>query len=338
MSIKNILRNTLVYLILFALALFGAVFATSSSWFVFDVAALIALICVFSIFWPLRLLHLKLQPATYAADDAHGPTLQLFGFGWYAKLAGPSGVLRPYYGKLRTFQMAAPLPRGLYPGLRLPLVAQDLFGWTQKRAQLTVETPLVVDPRHEAKLSEQVAVNLQEMMSGPRNRGDEPSFDLREFRDYAQGDPVNQIDWKATARRDQVVVRENEPAPSPQWNAVLVASSGAYFEQMLGVFVTLTRQVVLWSEANMLTDKGLVQLPEGAQLASFKASPQIDLAALAATSGKHGLIVFTQRPLAYRQVKAVLPKRAVVVVQFGAQVSIQTERQPRVVIGGHHHE
>lgn len=337
---QNWVRNSLITLGLLAVALFGVVFNTTASWLVTELVLATLLLGWLSLLWPLRRLKLKLAPAQGrpAADDPTGPTLTIGGAGFFPVL-----MVRPrvtsdaafYHGQGLTWTVTTALPRGVYRHLPVTGVAKDWLGWLQKQAPLRLAEPLVVGPRRERGASQALAQPLSQVLAQTLPSGDTKSFDLREFRDYQPGDPVNTIDWKLSARRDGLIVREDEPEALPQWQGVLVGQTDPQFERLLGLFTTLSQAGGLWFAPQLLTVGGLVPLPTGAQLAAWRPAASVPLAPLTTLSTKVGLVLFTSTAISFQSLQALrdTPVIQVTIAPTG-QLVISRAQKTRVIEGG----
>lgn len=337
---QNWVRNSLITLGLLAVALFGVVFNTAASWLVTELVLAALILGWLSLVWPLRHFKLKLAPEQErpAGDDHTGPTLTVSGSGFFPMLTvRPQALGNPvfYRGQGVTWTVQKPLPRGVYHHLPVIGVAKDWLGWLQKQAPLQLAEPLVVGPRRERGASHALAQPLSQVLAQTLPSGDTKSFDLREFRDYQPGDPVNAIDWKLSARRDGLIVREDEPETLPQWQGVLVGQTDPQFERLLGLFTTLSRAGGLWFAPQLLTVGGLVPLPTVAQLATLRPAPNVLLTPLTTLSAKVGLVLFTPTAINFQTLQG-LRETPVIQVTMGptGQIVISRAQDTRLIEGG----
>ncbi|MFD1429982.1 DUF58 domain-containing protein [Lacticaseibacillus mingshuiensis] len=341
MHLRSWLKNGAALIILALIASFGIIFNSATSWLVTDAALVVALILALSLVWPLGTLRANGDETT-AADDATGPQLTLSGPGFFPLLALRQGkqtlARQAYVGRPIQATLPKPLARGRYETLPLRVVCGDPFGWTEKQRGLKLREPLVVGPRRELALSSAVHGVLTRLLNQNAPSGDAPSFDLRAFREYVPGDPVNAIDWKATAKRDEMIVRLDEPEERPHWQGVLLAEDAPLFENLLGVFVTLSTRGDLWQNAAVV-DETIHPVPTGAALATLTPVARADVGQLA-TLPQQGLIIFASPEMTVASLGAIAEKRPVILVQLSrgenrrVQATISAGSWATIVEGG----
>lgn len=102
--------------------------------------------------------------------------------------------------------------RGLLPFRDLEILCHSRLGLWHRRRRIALEHTLRVLPNHRPVVKYHLlAIAHQLEQSGIRRRarrGNGTSF--HQLRDYRDGDLPQQIDWKATSRRRQVISREYE--------------------------------------------------------------------------------------------------------------------------------
>ncbi|MEF3304726.1 DUF58 domain-containing protein [Paenibacillus sp. GYB003] len=121
------------------------------------------------------------------------------------------------------------LARGRYRFERFEIDSGDWFGLIRKKATVLAETEFVVYPK---PLSLAIAPSGEADEAG---RTALPPYAAREFaplvasvRDYAAGDPLQRIHWKATARSGSFKTKEAEPLESARLAVVLDPSPGGF--------------------------------------------------------------------------------------------------------------
>ena len=135
--------------------------------------------------------------------------------------------------------------RGYYRFGATRLRSGDLFGFFRRERQDVDEVAVWVYP--EVTPLDQLDLPLFRPLG--EHRGGNPLFEdptrLRGLRDYVPGDPLKRVDWKATARRGELVSRVYDPSSSPH---VLLALNVAtlpnawqgYFGQVFERAVSVT--------------------------------------------------------------------------------------------------
>jgi len=117
--------------------------------------------------------------------------------------------------------------RGVYDVGPLLLERTDPFGLVRCLYAIGASKPLIVVPR---------ALDLTEAeFESSRSEGYEhelvkqsiPNADELIAREYRPGDPMRRVHWRATARHDKLMVRQEEPRSNPETWVLLDTDSGA---------------------------------------------------------------------------------------------------------------
>lgn len=116
----------------------------------------------------------------------------------------------PLFKRKLTYTYAlSSLPRGEHQFQHVIVKTGDLFGFIHKQVEHSVEQSLIVYPKVER-------INWQPMKRGSSNRtafAQQRQHDVSSIvgiRDYIPGDRMSWIDWKSTAKRNQVVTKQFE--------------------------------------------------------------------------------------------------------------------------------
>ena len=100
--------------------------------------------------------------------------------------------------------------RGFYEIREMDLVGSDLFMSDQFVSALPVDTGLIVYPRERAFPSlDHVFVSLLGMQGSRRSLVDDP-FSFRGLRAYQPGDSERLVNWRASARTEELLVNQRE--------------------------------------------------------------------------------------------------------------------------------
>jgi uncharacterized protein (DUF58 family) len=105
--------------------------------------------------------------------------------------------------------------RGEYRTEHLEIVTGDVFGFVVKSKQLECSAKFVVFPR---PLS---------ILPGFIHHRDDADMSVN-IRNYMDGDPMNRIDWKTTARTDVLKTRETDQQEDKRWIVYLDAGESSY--------------------------------------------------------------------------------------------------------------
>ncbi len=144
-----------------------------------------------------------------------------------------------------TYELSS-VPRGKHSFSHIVLKTGDLFGFIQKEAVCEVEDTLFVYPR-----IEQVGWNSSNWGSGNgRASAAESKQDVATvvgIREYIAGDRLSWIDWKTTAKRNQLVTKQFEQESNNKTLLFLDNSVASYEETDDDLFekaVTVTASLV----------------------------------------------------------------------------------------------
>lgn len=144
--------------------------------------------------------------------------LELAGRGWVevARVAVlHAGEERAVRGRL------PPLERGVWEVRRAEIVSDFPLGWFRARVVLQgPAAPIVTYPAPASGADADVGEALA-TEAGSRASGRAAACVPRELREHRPGDELRRVDWRASARRDRLVVREPEEAGDHTWRVVL---------------------------------------------------------------------------------------------------------------------
>ncbi|WLR51086.1 DUF58 domain-containing protein [Bacillus tianshenii] len=202
------------------------------------------------------------------------------------------------------------LPRGDHRLLHLCFKTGDLLGLVEKEKRLFTQGSVLVYPHLEKvfvpkEVRSEGARRANAQMNAPRNRSLTSSI-----RAYQPGDRFSWIDWKATARKDELMTREFEREEHQSYMIYLdrsVSGNVQDFERAVSYAASFMR-AVLQSQ----TAAGLVSV--GEQRAIFSV----------AKGEQHFRNV-------YRHLAAVQPDARMAFTEVMKQESIQTLHVPRLI-------
>lgn len=122
--------------------------------------------------------------------------------------------------------------RGVYTLDSPTVVQRDVFGFVEQPSTVSASVSVAVYPNH-YRLADHTPGGLFESTTVTQ-RG---AFD--HLREYTPGDPLRDIHWKSSAKRDELAVVEYEPAA--QRGEVLVAAEGddGYGDEMAAAAATV---------------------------------------------------------------------------------------------------
>lgn len=340
MTWRNFWRNLIYFGSLLLFSLFGIVFNTPASLFVTDVALALMGLSLLSLVWPLRRLHIQTSQQQWRAHQTTPPirlTLRGRLFSPHLTLqAGHSTWRMVYFGRPLTFDWPQDLPRGRY--LKLPMIVTtgDFLNLARKSKRLTLNQPLVIGPQCEHDFAVDIQAHLTQLLKVMAAETALDSMNLQSLRTYRAGDPINMIDWKITAKEDNLMIRHNEPEKQAQWQGVFLgtpdaataSTSQADFECRLGVFYELATEAKLWQQTHYLTETVVVQ-PTWDQLAMMQPNMHaLDQLIELQHDLNQPLIVFGGPALTYQELQSQLSSTTLIYVQITTQTAeINSSRQ-----------
>lgn len=126
------------------------------------------------------------------------------------------------------FDLAMKLPRGHYESLTVETTGTDFFGFFRQRSLRQIAVDLDVYPEIVPlyKLSHHPEIRRYLKLSAP---------EIRQIRDYRFQDSMKHVDWKASFRRDKLMVKEYEKEIEPRLHLIFIGYQSPRFEQLLSV-------------------------------------------------------------------------------------------------------
>ncbi|MGP6138959.1 DUF58 domain-containing protein [Jeotgalibaca sp. A127] len=138
----------------------------------------------------------------------------------------------------RRFDLAMKLPRGHYDTLTVETAGDDYFGFFRhrvlKRVPVNLDVYPDIVPIH--KLSHHPEIRRYLKLSAP---------EIRQIRDYLPQDPLKHVDWKASFRREKLMVKEFEKEVEPRLHLVFIGFQTPRFEQLLALSYSAKKE---WEE------------------------------------------------------------------------------------------
>lgn len=140
------------------------------------------------------------------------------------------------------------IPRGLYRFDEITLQTGDLFGFIKKEKIFNATDEIVVYPQYQNIRSWRTVNEKNVGMSYSMNRQDEDVSSVMGIRDYAPGDRLTSIHWKASARTNTLKTKEFEHQVTNDFMFFLDREKSAYgdeehplFEQAISLSASLIR-------------------------------------------------------------------------------------------------
>lgn len=138
-----------------------------------------------------------------------------------------------------TAQIDEAIERGLHQPVAARFVSKDLFNLFRKTHSFPLVTFIMVMPKRLVAEGHEMMAILSQQKLLPLAATFIKSQDVKGLRDYREGDQLNQIDWKLSAKRDHLVVKEFESDPQDELIFLFYGNDGHYYEKMLALFYTM---------------------------------------------------------------------------------------------------
>lgn len=120
--------------------------------------------------------------------------------------------------------------RGVFPVGPLLLERTDPFGLVRCLYAVGSAKPLIVVPRRDHLGDGEFDMSRSEGYEHELVKHSIPNADELIARDYRPGDPLRRVHWRATARHDKLMVRQEEPRSNPETWMLLDTDGGARLE------------------------------------------------------------------------------------------------------------
>lgn len=243
------LKNFALLVVYVAILFYTITFPSTASWSLFYFASLLILFSFLSVltFKPrvsLEPMRIQQQKKPFALRIRFTSVLPL----WtpfvrlsVKQLPASSPIFVPtlFKRKVEAEFSETPVARGVYSHVHIRLETKDLFGWFSRQLvrQLPVEWSIYPQPLT-PDLYQQVLKQLPIDLSLKKN-GFINNMELKQLRTYRQQDPMRDIDWKASFRKQRLLVKEYETEDTKPLNLFFLAAPSASFEQLLSLTYTI---------------------------------------------------------------------------------------------------
>lgn len=135
----------------------------------------------------------------------------------------------------RQFEWNIQLPRGYYKKITIETLGTDFFGFFEHRKINRLPVDLAVYPEVIAthKISHHPEIQRYLNSNAP---------EIRQIRDYMPQDAMKHVDWKASFRREKLMVKEYEREFEPRLHLVFMGVQCPQFETLLSLIYSAKEQ------------------------------------------------------------------------------------------------
>ncbi|MBS8267076.1 DUF58 domain-containing protein [Mesobacillus boroniphilus] len=136
------------------------------------------------------------------------------------------------------------LPRGEHTLLGIKLKTGDPLGLIEKEKILPVENKILVYPAYQDMVYRPVAHHFDQGMTASKERVQRDTSMAIGVREYQPGDRFSWINWKATARRNDIMTKEFEQRQSHDVIILMDCASDPRFEVVVSFAASVIRAIL----------------------------------------------------------------------------------------------
>lgn len=244
---RRLLRLLLVLIFILALAAYAVVFNNRASWSILSLLILFLVVNLLTLLPWLRWLKLSGAGTVYTETGSVAKLpLELRADRFFVmpglsislpKNSPAEMQLSWYRGEPKSLVLPLEsLARGIYQELPGMIKGNDLFGFFQKKRKLAIPVKIVVLPK---KVPGMKAVAQKIQQERLRHSYGEPLPLVKNYRAYQQGDPMKRVDWKQSARQQELMIREYEQEHPHPMTLIFWGLESADYEDHLSCFYSL---------------------------------------------------------------------------------------------------
>jgi hypothetical protein len=164
----------------------------------------------------------------------------------------------PYKKITRTWRIKA-VKRGRYNIDNITVHLRDIFGLVKISKDFTCEANVLILPAGYPTDKRVASLNLTGGERAVRTGYFTNPFEIQKIAQYTGSEPLNKINWKASAKSRSLMVNAEQPSVAERILVVLDASERHYLEKNIKICATLTK---ILSEENEVTLLSNGRLPE----------------------------------------------------------------------------
>lgn len=150
-------------------------------------------------------------------------------------------------GFKRHFEMTFTIhrvPRGEHEFMGIRLKVGDLLGLIEKEVVIPFENRVLIYPAYEDMVYRPVEHQYEQGMTSSNVKVQRDTSMAIGVRDYQPGDRFSWINWKATARKNEIMTKEFEQRRSHDVMILLDRDSSGHFERVVNYASSLTRAIL----------------------------------------------------------------------------------------------
>ncbi|MEK3856527.1 DUF58 domain-containing protein [Cytobacillus sp. FSL H8-0458] len=136
------------------------------------------------------------------------------------------------------------LPRGEHFFASVRFKTGDLLGLIEKERQATAESRMIVYPAYEEMIYKPMAHHYDQGMTASKERVQRDTSMAIGIREYQPGDRFSWINWKATAKRNDIMTKEFEQRQSHDVYILMDCAPDSRFEAIVSFTASIVRAIL----------------------------------------------------------------------------------------------
>lgn len=253
-SIKPILIKISYSLLFLFLLLYCLVFNNQTGWMLFFFSCLLFLSSIITLFPSLKKVNLVIEkPIQGHVSETIELPIEIYRMipslipiprlvlTFPKTITNKPHYLFFYFGNSQTISYTwQPQKRGLYQEFPVTLESRDLFSFFSKKKQKKImQSVLILPEKKENILS---VLPLLTPYFNQQNFGD-PTFTVRNYRQYQRGDSLKNIDWKLSSKKQDLIYKVLETESFYRLTFIFLGQSSPFFEECLSFYYSLQEEV-----------------------------------------------------------------------------------------------
>ncbi|MFO1442117.1 DUF58 domain-containing protein [Bacillus sp. Bva_UNVM-123] len=138
----------------------------------------------------------------------------------------------------------ARLPRGEHFFQAVRLKTGDPLGLIEKEKHISIQDKIIVYPSFEEMIYRPLESQYDQGMTTSKERVQRDTSMAIGIREYQPGDRFSWINWKATAKRNDIMTKEFEQRQSHDVYIIMDCTSNSRFEAVVSFAASLTRAII----------------------------------------------------------------------------------------------
>ncbi|MFE8698515.1 DUF58 domain-containing protein [Cytobacillus sp. FJAT-53684] len=159
---------------------------------------------------------------------------------------GSKALVVPGFQKEITWEYQVDkLPRGEHFLQSIRVKTGDLLGLIEKEKQIQIEDRIIVYPSYEELIYKTMENQYDQGMTASRERVQRDTSMAIGIREYQPGDRFSWINWKATAKRNDIMTKEFEQRQSHDVYILMDCSPDSRFEAVVSFSASIIKAILL---------------------------------------------------------------------------------------------